>query len=117
MEGPSPDYPVRDDGSLGPCTVMHTFGADVRGPHRGVEGMCLDADGNILACAGWQRSGPGPLVYVFAPGGAVLETHALPADAPNRCCFGGRDLDRLYVTTAGGHLYEARTQRRGLARM
>src|SRR5499426_2225061 len=30
-------YPVRDDGSLGPCTVMHTFGDDVRGPHRGVE--------------------------------------------------------------------------------
>jgi len=109
-------YPVRDDGSLGPCAVLHTFGSDVRGPHRGVEGMCLDAEGSIVACAGWQRSGPGPLVYVFAPSGAVVETHALPADAPNRCCFGGRDLDHLYVTTAGGHLYEARTQRRGFAK-
>src|SRR5262250_1541745 len=39
-------YPLRDDGSLGPCAVLHTFGSDTRGPHRGVEGMCLDADGN-----------------------------------------------------------------------
>src|SRR5215510_4160016 len=110
-------YPIRDDGTLDHPIVLHTFGADHRGAHRGIEGMCLDADGNIVAVAGWRRSGPGPLVYVFAPGGAVIETHSLPADAPNRCCFGGRDLDRLYVTTAGGHLYEARTQRRGLARL
>ena len=47
--------------------VLHMFGADHRGPHRGIEGMCLDADGNIVACAGWQRSGPGPLIYVFSP--------------------------------------------------
>jgi gluconolactonase len=75
--------------------------------------MCPDADGNIVACAGWQQSGPGPLVYVFAPDGSVIETHALPADRPNRCCFGGRDLDVLYVTTAGGHLYRAKPGRRG----
>jgi len=106
-------YPVRRDGSVGPYSVLHTFGADWRGPQRGVEGMCLDADGNIVACAGWQQSGPGPLVYVFVPDGRVVETHALPADRPNRCCFGGRDLDVLYVTTAGGHLYRAKPGRRG----
>src|ERR1043166_8813157 len=106
-------YPLRQDGSVGPHSVLHTFGADWRGPQRGVEGMCLDADGNIVACAGWQQSGPGPLVYVLAPNGRVIETHALPADRPNRCCFGGRDLDVLYVTTAGGHLYRAKPGRRG----
>lgn len=106
-------YPVRQDGSVGPYSVLHTFGADSSGPQRGVEGMCLDADGNIVACAGWQQSGPGPLVYVFAPNGRVIETHALPADRPNRCCFGGRDLDVLYVTTAGGHLCRAKPGRRG----
>jgi gluconolactonase len=110
-------YPLRDDGSAGRSVVLHTFGSDARGPQRGVEGMCLDADGNIVACAGWRTSGPGPLIYVFAPNGAVLETHPVPADAPNRCCFGGRDLDRLYVTSAGGHLFEAKTERRGLVRM
>jgi gluconolactonase len=109
-------YPVRRDGSVGPYSVLHMFGADWRGPQRGVEGMCLDADGNIVACAGWQQSGPGPLVYVFAPDGSVIETHALPADRPNRCCFGGRDLDMLYVTTAGGHLYRAKPGRCGFRR-
>jgi len=108
-------YPVRDDGSVGPYAVLHTFGSDSRGPHRGVEGMCLDADGNIVACAGWQRSGPGPMIYVFAPTGAVLETHPFPVDRPNRCCFGGRDRGVLYVTSEGGHLYRAGTGRRGFA--
>ena len=28
-------YPVNDDGSLGPHTVLHDFG-----PHRGIDGMC-----------------------------------------------------------------------------
>jgi gluconolactonase len=110
-------YPLREDGSIGPYSVLHTFGADARGPHRGVEGMCLDRDGNIVACAGWRQSGPGPLIYVFAPNGSVLETHLVPADRPNRCCFGGRDLDLLYVTSADGHLYEAKTGRRGYARI
>jgi gluconolactonase len=102
-------YPLREDGSIGPYSVLHTFGADARGPHRGVEGMCLDGDGNIVACAGWRQSGPGPMIYVFAPNGAVRETHPVPGDQPNRCCFGGRDLDLLYVTSAEGHLYQART--------
>jgi gluconolactonase len=109
-------YPVREDGSVGPYSVLHTFGADAKGPHRGVEGMCLDRNGNIVACAGWRQSGPGPLIYVFAPDGAVLETHPVPADQPHRCCFGGRDLDLLYVTSAEGHLYQARTGRRGHTR-
>ena len=110
-------YPVREDGSVGPYSVLHTFGADAKGAHRGVEGMCLDAQGNIVACAGWRQSGPGPLIYVFAPNGAVLETQAIPDDQPNRCCFGGHDLDLLYITSADGHLYEARTGRRGYARV
>jgi gluconolactonase len=106
-------YRLGEDGNAGSPIVLHTFGADLRGPHRGVEGMCLDASGNIVACAGWRKSGPGPLVYVFAPNGSVLETHVVPADEPNRCCFAGPDLDILYVTTAGGCLYAARGERRG----
>jgi gluconolactonase len=110
-------YPTRSDGSVGPYTVLHTFGADHRGPHRGIEGMCLDNQGNIVACAGWKRSGPGPLIYVFSPSGAVLETHPLPADLPLRCAFGDVDLESLYVTTGEGHLYRAKaTGRCGLYR-
>jgi sugar lactone lactonase YvrE len=101
-------YPIRNDGSVGPYTVLHTFGAD----HRG-----LDSEGNIVACAGWRRSGPGPLIYVFSPSGAVLETHPVPADLPMRCAFGDADLESLYVTTGEGHLYRAKaTGRRGVYR-
>jgi gluconolactonase len=105
-------YPIGSEG-VGPYRLMHTFGSDHRGPHRGLEGLALDRDGNIVGCGGWRKSGPGPLIYVFAPSGAVIETHPFPADLPNRCCFGGKDRDRLYVTTAGGELYEAKIGPRG----
>ena len=97
-------YPIDGDGSLGNHSVLHTFGADHRGPQRGIEGMCLDADGNIVACGGWAKNGPGPLIYVFSPAGRLLKTYDLLADMPNRCAFGGPDMATLYVTTATGKL-------------
>jgi gluconolactonase len=100
-------YPVLQDGTLGQPEVLHTFGSDYRGAHRGIEGMCVDSEGNILACAGWNKSGPGPLVYVFSPKGALLETHELPCDAPMRIAFGDAKLDSLYVTSADGQLLRA----------
>lgn len=106
-------YPINDDGSLGRYTVLHQFGKDYRGTHRAVYGMCIDAEGNIIACAGWAKSGPGSLIYVFAPSGRVIETHALPADHPANCTFGDADLQSLYVTTRAGHLLRARTERQG----
>jgi len=110
-------YPIRSDSSVGPYTVLHTFGSDHRGPHRGIEGLCLDREGNIVACGGWKRSGPGPLIYVFSPSGAVLETHPLPGDLPMRCAFGDMDLESLYVTTGEGHLFRAKAAgRRGMPR-
>jgi gluconolactonase len=108
-------YPIRSDGTVDHPAVLHTFGRDHRGPQRGIEGLCLDHGGNIVAVGGWRRNGPGPLVYVFSPQGAVIESHAFPADLPNKCCFGGPGLDTLYVTTGGGHLYRAKTDRRGVA--
>jgi gluconolactonase len=109
-------YPILADGTLGRPAVLHAFGTDRRGSHRGIEGMCLDRDGNIVACAGWSRSGPGPLIYVFSPTGAVLETHPAPADLPMRCAFGDDGLESLYVTTMGGHLYRSQATGRCGAR-
>lgn len=102
-------YPVLSDGTLGSYVVLHTFGADIRGAHRGIEGICVDADGRIVACSGWSRSGPGPMVTVFAPSGAVISSHPLPVDMPMNCAFGDADSSTLYVTTAGGHLLRARS--------
>jgi len=100
-------YPINDDGTVGAYEVRHNFY-----PHRGIDGMCLDTDGNIIAAAGWQESGPGPMIYVFAPNGRVLETHPFPVDRPTNCTFGDSDLKTLYVT-ASGCLYRVRTERTG----
>lgn len=101
-------YPILDDGSLGEYDVLHNFY-----PHRGIDGMCLDENGNIVATAGWPDSGPGPMIYVFQPDGRVLETHPLPTDTPTNCAFGDADLKTLYVTESGGRLFRARTDRVG----
>src|SRR3712207_7188573 len=53
--------------------ALPIFGNDHRGVQRGVDGMCLDSDGNIVACAGWDEAGPGPMIYVFAPNGRSEE--------------------------------------------
>lgn len=109
-------YPIVEDSSgqqsriVGDHQVLHNFY-----PHRGVDGMCLDVDGNIIATAGWGESGPGGMIYVFAPDGRVLETHPVPCDSPTNCAFAGPDLRDLYVTSTEGHLLRARTDRQGLA--
>lgn len=106
-------YPILENGTLGQHTVLHQFGTDYRGVHRAIDGMCLDADGNIMATAGWEQSGPGPMIYVFSPNGRVLETHPVPGNKPSNCTFGDSDLQSLYVTTGLGHVFRVRTERRG----
>jgi gluconolactonase len=108
-------YPIREDGSLAPYNTLFSWGADQRGLHRGIDGMCLDRDGNIVATAGWEVSGAGPMIYVFTPSGRVLETHPVPANRPTNCCFGGADLTTLFVTTTQGHFFKAHTDRVGWA--
>lgn len=101
-------YPITGD-DLGEYEVLHNFY-----PHRGIDGMCFDADGAIVATAGWNESGPGPMLYVFDPNGHVLETHPFPTEPPTNCCFGGTDLSTLFVTGYDGCLYKAETNRKGL---
>ncbi len=80
-------YDMLADGSLGRYTVLHQFGEDYRGPQRGIDGMCFDAEGNIVATAGSYASGPGPMLYIWDPQGRVLETHPMPVgvDSPTNC--------------------------------
>lgn len=102
-------YPILDDGTLGAYNVLHNFY-----PHRGIDGMVLDTQGNIIATAGWEVSGPGGMIYVFAPNGRVLATHPVPCERPTNCTFGGDDLRTLYVTSIQGHLLCAATEHQGL---
>ena len=108
-------YPINDDGSLGPYRALHTFGKGRDSVHRGIDGMCLDAEGNIVATAGWELGGPGPTIYVFSPEGRVIETHPVPAARPTNCCFGGTDGTTLFVTSTDGHFFKAETDRAGWA--
>ena len=95
-------YPVLADGSVGPARVMHTFAAD----ERGFEGLCIDCVGNIVACGGSLNKGAGPQVVVFAPGGAIIASHAAP-DMPMRCVPGDDGGGSLYLTSGDGCLYRA----------
>ena len=106
-------YPVNADGSLGKVNVLHTFAAG----ERGIEGMCLDSAGNIVACTGSKKSGAGPMITVFAATGGIIESVPAPADLPMRCAFGDDGLGSLYVTTGEGQLFRcSNSGRKGLKR-
>ena len=100
-------YPILADGTVGQYRLLLSFGKDGGsgrlGIHRGIYGMCLDGEGNIVAAAGGKDGGPGPMVYVITPDGRILESHPLPEE-PTNCAFGGSDL---YVTTSEGSLWRA----------
>jgi len=51
-------YPIRDDGTLGQHSVLHTFGRDYRGVQRGIEGMCLDGEATSWPAPAGARAGP-----------------------------------------------------------
>lgn len=107
-------YPILDNGKLGLYRVLHTFGKDSYGVHRGITGMCVDEVGNIFACAGSTESGPGPMIYVFSPQGVILGAYPFPADMPTNCAFGDKDQKTLYVATSSGSLYRVQgTQYKG----
>jgi gluconolactonase len=103
-------YPVKADLSLGKGEVLHDFGA-----HRGIDGMRLTTDGKIIATAGWELGGPGPMIYVFSPSGNVLAMHPVPCRRPTNCAFGGDRLSTLYVTTIEGYLLRTETEHTGRA--
>ena len=73
-------------------------------PEDGVpDGSCVDAEG-FLWNAVWRSNGAGPgMVQRIDPStGQVVFTVNMP-DATSQitcCCFGGRDLDILFITTA-----------------
>lgn len=93
-------YPVNKDGSLGSYNVLHDFG-----PHRGIDGMTLTSEGFIVACTGWEISGPGGMITIFDQKGRIIETHPTPAERPTNCTFAHNDL---YVTSIEGHLLVAK---------
>jgi len=59
------------------------------------DGAAVDAQGNY-----WVAMFEGGRVCQFAPDGRLLQTLPTPAQCPTMPCFGGEDLQTLYLTSA-----------------
>jgi sugar lactone lactonase YvrE len=74
------------------------------------DGSCVDADGCLWNCdyGGWR-------VIRYRPDGRIDREIPLPVGNPTCCCFGGAELDTLYVTSATQRLTPAELAEQPLA--
>ena len=83
-------FSLTEEGKFENKQILHDFG-----PSRGIDGMALGPKGNIFATAGSDKKAG---IYIFDPGGNLLQVIDLPGD-PTNCTFGhGKDSLTLYVT-------------------
>lgn len=59
------------------------------------DGSCVDADGCL-----WNAEYGAARIVRYTPGGKVDRAIEIPVTNPTCCCFGGAQLDELYVTSA-----------------
>ena len=59
------------------------------------DGSAIDADGCL-----WNAEYGGSRVVRYTPQGQIDRTIEFPVTQPTSCCFGGSNLDTLYVTSA-----------------
>jgi len=69
--------------------------ADTHGMPGGPDGSCIDADDFLWNCQ-WD----GARIARYAPDGRLDRVVPMPVPRPTSCCFGGPDLDTLYITSA-----------------
>jgi sugar lactone lactonase YvrE len=69
------------------------------------DGSCVDAEGFL-----WNAEFAGLRLVRYAPDGGVERTVEMPVAHPTCCCFGGENLDTLYVTSASFPLPAAERQ-------
>lgn len=60
------------------------------------DGGCVDAEGFY-----WSAAIDGGQLLRISPAGEVDRVIEMPVRKPTKCCFGGPDLDVLYVTSLG----------------
>lgn len=96
----------RSDGTVDPATqqLLFDWGTD-----RGPDGMAIDVQGNLYVTAGFNFPNPPAEtakqfragVYVIAATGELKRFIPVPADMVTNCCFGGANLQTLFITA--GH--------------
>lgn len=106
-------FSLAGDGTLGPresfVEFPHAWGAP--------DGMATDETGAI-----WVAHWGGGRVSRFLPDGTLDRAITVPAGQATSCCFAGRNLDRMFITSAAigaqsepdaGNLFEAAPGVRG----
>ena len=73
------------------------------------DGLTVDAEGGVWVCLFG-----GGCVRRYDSNGSLEAVVRLPVPRPTSVAFGGADLDRLYVTSAGGGIQEIAAGVRGL---
>ncbi len=103
-------YDLAKDGSISNGRVLINFY-----PGRSGDGMCIDAQGNLLVAAGLHETrktsetlATKPGIHLVSPQGKLLAFAETPVDTVTNCTFGGVDLRTLYVT-CGNLLVSLRT--------
>jgi sugar lactone lactonase YvrE len=74
------------------------------------DGSCVDADGCL-----WNAEYAGWRVVRYTPDGKIDRVVELPVSNPTCCCFGGKGLDTLYISTARQRLTPEQLAREPLA--
>lgn len=70
------------------------------------DGMCMDTEDKLwIACFGASS-----VIRVDSNTGAILQTVKFPVKQITSCCFGGVNMDELYVTCIGKKLLSAEEQ-------
>jgi sugar lactone lactonase YvrE len=90
-------FDLAESGELSQKRVFMQFGEDDGHP----DGMTVDGEGNLWVCF-WD----GWCIRRISPDGEVIEKVEMPVQRPTSCCFGGPNLDLLYVTSASRDLGE-----------
>ena len=84
--------------------------ADYRDSGDRPDGACVDVDGCL-----WTAFFAGSRVVRYRPDGTIDRTIHLPVTNPTCVCFGGRELQTLYITTASKFLSKDRLSSEPLA--
>ena len=88
---------LANDGSIGPQQLHIQFTQADGHP----DGMCCDTQGHLWVCH-WA----GARVSRFDSKGNLVSTIKLPVPNITKCCFGGPNLNTLFITTAATGLTE-----------
>ena len=72
---------------------VHVTTTDPGGP----DGMTIDTEGNL-----WSTRWDGFAIFIYDTAGKLMRKIDMPVAKVSSCCWGGANLDELYVTTAGG---------------